>query len=252
MIKSGFKTDRGRQRDHNEDACLTMDEAHVYMVADGVGGNTAGELASSTAVSYVADFVRNNPLDEVVNVEELGKILHICLQGVNETIIKLTRDHPEFTGMATTLVLCYIRGKTAYFVNVGDSRAYIQRGSTLFQITEDHSYVNTLVKLGVITRDEARGHRKGNVITKAMGAGDQVEADFYQTGIEDGDILLLCTDGLYGELKEKYVSDMIRDNSDMQVLADLLVDKANEAGGKDNITAVCIDIESVTEGGNNE
>lgn len=240
-LKSGFKTDKGKQRDHNEDACLAMDQDRVYIVADGVGGNRAGELASTTAVSYIAEFIHANPLQQARDQETLRGLFNQCLHGVNEVIQQLGEEYPEYKGMATTLVICYIRGHQAYFVNVGDSRAYIYRGGTLFQITEDHSYVNSLVKLGVITRDEAKDHKKGNVITRAMGVGKEVEADFYETDLADQDILLLCSDGLYGEVKEQTIIHMIEIcDGDMSALADHLVESANRAGGKDNISAVCI------------
>ncbi|MEA4923391.1 MAG: Stp1/IreP family PP2C-type Ser/Thr phosphatase [Eubacteriaceae bacterium] len=250
MLESGAKTDKGNHRGHNEDACLIMEKEQVYIVADGVGGNRAGELASRTAVNEVADFLRRNRIDKTDDRDELARILTGCVKHANDSILKLGDKYPENKGMATTLVICIIKKDKAYFVNVGDSRAYIRRGSELFQLTEDHSYVNSLIKLGVITRDEAADRSDGNVITKAIGAEKEVEADYYQTNITEGDVLILCTDGLYGEVKEKDINECITENTDMEKLACRLVDKANEAGGRDNISVVCIKI--TVKGGKNE
>ena len=145
--------------------------------------------------------------------------------------------------MATTLVICHVRGTKAYTVNVGDSRAYLKRGGQLYQLTEDHTYVQSLVRLGVITRDEAKVHTKGHYITRAMGAEENVEADYYQTELEEGDVIILCTDGLYNEVSEERINQMINTAAGMQDLAERMVDEANLSGGSDNITVICIKYE---------
>ena len=142
--------------------------------------------------------------------------------------------------MATTMVLAYLAGKKAFVFNVGDSRAYRYRKGVLEQITEDHSFVNTLVRIGTITREEARFHPKKNIITRALGAEEEVEADFFPVDLEPEDILVLCTDGLHGEAGDEEILQIIREEEDMQDLCDRLVQLANDKGGSDNITIICL------------
>ncbi|MGI6735758.1 MAG: Stp1/IreP family PP2C-type Ser/Thr phosphatase [Anaerovoracaceae bacterium] len=240
MIESGATTDRGRHRTRNEDAFLVMEDEQVFAVADGVGGSSDGRLASRTLVQTMEDFIRRREVAKIDDLTELARAMRQCLREANENILQLTREQPQYRGMATTAVICCIRGHEACIVNIGDSRLYLRRGSSLFQITEDHSYVNALVKSGVIRPEDAAGHQQGNIITRAVGATEDLRADYYSTDLEDGDVLLLCSDGLYRELKEEVISDCIRRVPRMQDLAAALVDRANEAGGRDNITAVCI------------
>lgn len=238
----GFKSNKGIKRTNNEDACFIMPKEQVYMVADGVGGNNSGELASRTAVTSVADYIKANPLDLVRQEDHLKEYFEKCIAKANEDILLLGEKHEKNKGMATTLIVCHIRGTKGYILNVGDSRAYVFRGEELFQITEDHSYVNSLIKLGVITQEEAEGHQKSHVITRALGAEETIAADFYQTNLKEDDILLLCTDGLYGEVGSEKISQIMYAETQMTSLVEKLISEANRAGGNDNITVICIKI----------
>ena len=238
----GFKSNKGIKRSNNEDACFIMPKEQVYMVADGVGGNNSGELASRTAVTSVADYIKTNPIDLVEQEDQLKSYFEQCIAKANEDVLMLGAKHEKNKGMATTLIVCHIRELTGYILNVGDSRAYVLRGEELHQITEDHSYVNSLVKLGVITEEEAQGHHKSHVITRALGAEETIAADFYQTNLQNGDILLLCTDGLYGEVGPEKLSQLMNSEPQMTTLAEKLISEANKAGGNDNITVICIKI----------
>lgn len=240
MVFVGFQSDKGKSRTNNEDACFVLPKENVYIIADGVGGNNAGEVASKTAVTKVAEYIKANPIEESWDGDRLKKYLNACVNDVNDSILAVAEQFPENSGMATTLIICYVGDSKAYFVNIGDSRAYIFRKDELFQLTEDHTYVNTLIKMGAITQEEAKSHRGGHVITKAMGAEKNVEADYYQTDILEGDVVILCTDGLYGEISEEEMCRMIHGEKDMSILAKSLVAAANKAGGSDNITVVCL------------
>jgi len=242
MIQIGFKSSKGIKRSNNEDACFVMPREKVYIVADGVGGNNAGELASRTAVTFVADYIKDNPFSDISGDDALGNHMRTCVEEANRRVFALAQKHEENKGMATTLVICHIRDGKAYIVNVGDSRAYVFRGGELFQITEDHTYVNSLIKMGVITEAEARDHQKGHMITRALGAEETIEADFYQTDIRGGDVMLLCTDGLYGEMKSDRIARIMKKEENMSALAETLISEANKAGGRDNITVICIKI----------
>lgn len=240
MLESGFRTDKGPKRTHNEDACAVMEDRPVYIVCDGVGGNNAGEIASSSAVAAVLAFFGNNPPENAADEDELGALFHKCIRDINRRVLEMAGAAEERRGMACTLIMAYIEGHEAYFINVGDSRAYIYRGGSLFRITEDHSYVNKLVSMGVMTRDEADAKKDNHVITRAIGADPNVEADYYRTGLADGDVIILCTDGMYNELSEEEIIKLIKEQSDMQELADDLVSSAADAGGSDNITCICV------------
>lgn len=242
MIETGCRTDKGKRRENNEDSFMVFSEQNVFAVSDGVGGSNAGEIASSTVTDGIRAYIEAEPISKCRDEKELGAYLQKCVEVMNGKLFRLAGEDQRRSGMATTLVACYIREQKAYVVNVGDSRAYIRRGSDLFQVTEDHTYVNSLVKLGVITRDEAKVHTKGNVITRAMGAEEDVEPDFYQTDLEDGDIILLCSDGLYGEVDDDNINRIIGEENSMDKLADRLVRAANDAGGRDNITVICLRI----------
>ena len=191
------------------------------------------------------DFMSINHLAGV-SERDIGDLFDACLARANDSVVEAGRQQPENRGMATTLVLCHVREDKAYFANVGDSRAYLYADGQLLQITEDHSYVNALIRMGVLTEEEARHHKRGHVITKAIGAELTVEGDQYDVEIREGDILLLCTDGLYGELSKEEIIAILQDDQDMQVLTERLVDRANQLGGRDNITAITVKV----QGGN--
>lgn len=240
MVYVGFQSDKGMRRINNEDACFVLPKENVYIIADGVGGNKAGEIASNKAVKEVAQYIKENLISQIEFPEDLGNYFNDCIDKVNESILNFAKEMPENSGMATTLLICYIWQKKVFLANVGDSRAYLFRDDELFQITEDHTYVNSLVKLGVISPNEAKSHQRSHVITRAMGADKKIEADFYLTDAEEGDVVILCTDGLYGEVDEKEIAAMIKNEQDMSKLAKSFVAKANKAGGRDNITVVCL------------
>lgn len=248
MNAIGFKSNKGIRRTNNEDACFIMPKEQVFMVADGVGGNNSGELASRTAVTLVAGYVKNHPLEEAKDENALRSYFEQCIAHANLEILNLAGKHDKNKGMATTIIVCHLRGNKGYLVNVGDSRAYVFRAGELFQITEDHSYVNSLIKMGVITEKEAEGHHKSHVITRALGAEEAISPDFYQTNLNEGDILLLCTDGLYGELGPEKLAGILSAETQMSTLAERLISEANRAGGSDNITVICIKI----QGGNGD
>ncbi len=252
MIETGFKSHRGIRRDNNEDACFVMPREQVYIIADGVGGNNAGEMASRSAVSGVAEYVRANDIRAVSDADELNRYMRECIDEVNGEIIRAAREDPRRRGMATTMVICHIRGSQAFFVNIGDSRAYLFRGGELFQITEDHSYLNSLIRSGVISYEEAEDQsnsQQSHMITRALGASDTAEADYYATDVGPGDVIVLCTDGLYGEVSHDLMTKIIGETASMTELADRLVIEANRQGGNDNITVVCL---KIIKGGNDE
>ena len=241
-MEVGFKTDKGRRRSNNEDACFVMKKDKVFIVADGVGGNNSGEIASRLAVNEIANYVETHPLREIQSVEQVQDYFEDCLKNANFKVLELSQRIEANKGMATTVVCAYVQGNTIYIINVGDSRAYVFRDDVLQQITEDHTYVNTLLKAGLISEDEAMNHENKNMITRAVGADYTVVADFFSLPIRADDIVLICTDGLYGEVGEEQLITVLKEEKSMTDICNELVEMANENGGSDNITMVVLKV----------
>lgn len=247
-MKIGFKTDVGKERSGNEDAMLILPKYGVFMVADGVGGQSSGEMASRRAVTSAQEFVEQNPLDSFDKDDQKYKTNWLmnyffrCYQKMNDDIKKSVKEDPKREGMATTAVTAYMDNNELYVINIGDSRAYILRDGVLNQISEDHTYVNNLVNAGTLTKSEAQVHPQKNVITKALGVENAVDPDFYKTDLTSGDVILLCSDGLYGEVSEEEITQIINKGEDMNDTCRELVETANNYGGHDNTTVICIKI----------
>lgn len=186
--------------------------------------------------------METHPLDRLSTAEEIESYFSDCLKDVNFKVLELSQRFEKNKGMATTVVAAYILGDQLYIINVGDSRAYVLRDQVLTQITEDHTYVNTLVKAGIISQEEAQHHENKNMITRAVGADYTIEADYFQVPIEAGDVILICTDGLYGEVDEKELISRLSEKESMTHICNELVEAANRNGGSDNITMVVLKV----------
>lgn len=236
----GFKTDKGKLRGGNEDSIFVMPEQNLYIVADGVGGHNSGELASRMAVGYMAQYVSLHAISEAKTQKDLRDYFKTCFEGANELVFQKSNEETNNSGMATTSVLCYIRDNLAYVVNVGDSRAYLVRDGIVRQVTEDHTYINEMVQSGLITAEEAKDRPDKNMITRAIGGEKSIQPDFFSFEVCSDDIVILCTDGLYGEITEGKIARTVAKTKSMHGLAKTLVDEANKNGGKDNISVICI------------
>ena len=237
-MKSYGVTDIGLLRKYNQDYALECDErignlSNLYVVCDGLGGHNAGEYASSAAAENFFDFV------EFSDSKMPLSILKEAVSKTNRLVFDAGQE-PAYQGMASTLVGITVVDNTAYVVNVGDSRAYVIGPDDITQITMDHSYVAELVRNGQITKDEARFHKKNNVITRAVGAAMSVKPDFFQVDLEDNEILLLCSDGLYNMVSDITIQSVVSSHNTLKAKAERLINLANEAGGKDNIAVVLI------------
>jgi protein phosphatase len=242
MVQVGFKSDRGLKRKNNEDACFVIPEDKIYIVADGVGGNNSGEVASRFVVSHIAEQVKMVPIKMVKGDEDIKKYLIDCIEDANALVCRMAEDDADNRGMATTVVLAYINRRKLYVLNVGDSRAYLLRERQLTQITEDHTYVNTLIKSGAITEEDAKKHPKKNIITRALGGDITVEPDVFEVKLVKNDIVLLCTDGLHGEVDDSKICEILNSGQPISDICNQLITKANRSGGNDNITVVCVKI----------
>lgn len=241
-MQVGFKSDKGLRRSNNEDACFVLLPDKVYVVADGVGGGNAGEIASRTAVNEIANYVVKHPISNMTNKYAVVNYLQSCLDEANSKIFKMANTYEENTGMATTAVIVYAAYGKAFITNVGDSRVYLYRSGQLVQLTEDHTYVNTLVKAGILSREEAEADKRKNVITKALGAEPTVEPDFFQVEIMKDDIFLICTDGLYDEVDAPEMIQVLNEEETMSDICSELINRANKNGGHDNITIISLKV----------
>ena len=235
----GFKTDTGKRRQNNEDAFFVMKKDGIYIVADGVGGTNSGEIASRTAVNEVVQYFEDHKLVATKREEICGEIFE-AIKRANYRVYDMAQRYSENRGMATTMVVACIRGRDVFLCNVGDSRAYLYDNGKLNQLSDDHTYVNALVKAGVISRKEAENHMDKNMITKAVGAERDVEPDFFHVTLSEEGCLLLCTDGLYGEVTDEKIAEIIGKGMNMTDTCEAMVDEANKNGGHDNITVICI------------
>ena len=238
---SGASTHVGQVRDGNEDNYVTIDG--LYFVADGMGGHSAGEVASEIAVRILEEVYT----DPKVRVSSPG-LLADAISTANTAIFMEAMHDSSKAGMGTTLTgLAVTNGPDNQIVvaNVGDSRTYLWRHGELRQVTKDHSHVQTLVDRGAITRAEARVHFQRNIVLRAMGIESWVDIDTFPMTVEDGDRYIMCSDGLVDEADDDEIEAEIRLSVSVQDLADRLVDLANRNGGRDNITVVVVDFEVV-------
>ncbi|MFM8563873.1 MAG: Stp1/IreP family PP2C-type Ser/Thr phosphatase [Acidimicrobiia bacterium] len=243
MIRAsvGSCTHVGQLRDGNEDSFVAEDG--LYFVADGMGGHSAGEVASAIAVKTLADLHRSAERG-LTNEDQVAD----AVSTANLAIFMEAIEDPGKAGMGTTLTGLVVTEPVAHRVvvaNVGDSRTYLWRHGELRQVTKDHSHVQSLVDRGAITRAEARVHFQRNIVLRAMGIESHVDVDTFPLEVEDGDRFIMCSDGLVDEAADEEIEAEIRLSNGIQDLADRLVDLANRNGGRDNITVVVVDFEIV-------
>jgi serine/threonine protein phosphatase PrpC len=246
-------SDVGRKRTHNEDAYLLLPEENLCCVADGMGGHASGEVAARIAVEEMAEFFRLTGRDEDATWPfkldpARGPDENRLLTGVklaNLRIFERAATDQRLRGMGTTIVSAYFPkgGRHALVGHVGDSRAYLWRRGALRQLTEDHSLLNDYRKTRALTPEEVQAFPHKNVIVRALGMKDVVEVDLLREELEDGDVLLLCSDGLSGMVPDAAIAEVIRASAgDVRRAAQALVDEANAAGGADNVTCVLVHV----------
>lgn len=245
MIRAtvGASTHVGRIRDGNEDSFVVVDG--LYFVADGMGGHSAGEVASAIAVGTLSD-LHAAAGGGLSNEDQVAD----AVSTANLAIFMEAIEDPSKAGMGTTLTGLVVTDAVAHKVvvaNVGDSRTYLWRHGELRQVTKDHSHVQSLVDRGAITRAEARVHFQRNIVLRAMGIESYVDVDTFPLDVEDGDRFIMCSDGLVDEAGDDEIELEIRQAGDVQDLADRLVDLANRNGGRDNTTVVVVDFDVVDE-----
>jgi len=240
-VEVGVKTDIGKVREINQDAYyISADEGPLFIVADGMGGHKAGEIASNMAVDIISSDLGKDMNFLELDDKEIQNRIKQSIGKANQEIYKKSLEDEGFAGMGTTVTLIYIKGKKVFIGHVGDSRAYLFRENTLAQLTEDHSLVEELIRNGSISREEAKLHPQRNIITRAVGTSPDIEADLIVKEKSKDDIFLLCTDGLTNMLEDEEIREHLLSKEDMQKVCENLVEFANNKGGYDNITVVAI------------
>jgi protein phosphatase len=254
-------SDVGLQREHNEDSFVVMGEFELYVVADGMGGHRAGDVASKLATETISEFFRQTANDDVTwpfhfdpNLSEEENRLLTGIRVANRQIYERSTRSREYHGMGTTVVgaMFSARRRRIYIGHVGDSRAYRVRDHKIAQLTRDHSLINDYLLAMPDLTEEQRSELPKNVITRALGMQDQVVVDLSHDIPQPGDVYLLCSDGLSGMVSDEEINDIISSTPDVKAACQKLIDRANEQGGEDNVTAVLVRIELASTDGRTE
>jgi len=237
------KTHKGIKRTNNEDAYIILTEqisclSNLYIVADGMGGHQAGEIASSDAIKAFCDYIRSRDCE----IEDILDFLTDATKHANREIFEKSCKDPAFTGMGTTFTACTIKDSKGYVSHIGDSRIYIVNENGIKMLTTDHSYVQEMVKAGELTQEEADCHPIRNALTRALGTSVDLQVDGYIFDVKRGDKILMCTDGLTNMISENEIKDIVQGSENLEEATEELIRMANENGGADNITNILIEV----------
>lgn len=250
-ISSLGATDVGMKRSGNEDAFAVINEIGLYLVADGMGGHSSGEVASRIAIEEISKFFVEDTMSEDATwpyvfddtMSLAANKLRTAIDIANEQIQLYASGHPESRGMGTTIVAALANGNSMVISNVGDSRAYLLKGGVMRQVTTDHSWVAEQIHQGFLSEKEAEKHPFRNVITKALGTKEQALPDILELAITGGERLLLCSDGLNSMVRDKEIKKILSSSGPLEGICRQLIRKANDKGGEDNITVLIIDVD---------
>lgn len=239
MIKTFSLTDIGKKRTMNQDFVFTTEEPlgnlpNLFVVADGMGGYKGGDFASFYAVEIIKEVAS-------LSKEKNPRIIFdACLKKANKEVRKKAKESPELEGMGTTVVMATVVGDVLHVANVGDSRLYVV-SDDIRQITVDHSYVEEMIKVGTLDRESARNHPQKNIITRAVGAEDDVLPDFFTLKLKPGELILMCSDGLTNMIEDKDILSILNTDKDLHFKTEELIRVANNNGGKDNEAVILVD-----------
>jgi serine/threonine protein phosphatase PrpC len=241
QIDCGAQSNQGRVRTSNEDCFVANSERQIFLVADGMGGHAAGEIASRMTAERVEEILSGG-----ITAAGVKELLRLAVSEANTAVHETQKARAEYRGMGSTLTVLTFADGNYCIAQVGDSRAYLLRNSDLIQLTQDHSLVWPLYKSGVITKDDIARNPRKNLITRSIGTQSEVEADLQCGPIMEGDLFLLCSDGLTDVLMDSDISRILLNrHTDAQGYCDLLVSAANSGGGPDNITVVVVRLAAV-------
>ncbi len=248
-MKSISRTDIGRIRAVNEDRLTIksgLDGLTLAVVADGMGGHQAGEIASQMAIDSIVTTLQN--ANSKLTLDEREAALQEAILQANQTVFKFASKKEEYQGMGTTIVAVLASSEWLVTGHIGDSRAYLITSDTIKQLTDDHSLVNELLRRGQITPEEAGQHPRRNVLIRALGTELDVQVDVKRFAWSQGDLVLICSDGLHGLVDDRKLEEILHSNLELTVKVDLLIEQALQAGGDDNISVVLLHNETGEEG----
>lgn len=240
-MRAYARTDIGKTREMNQDCYYVSDEINnmrLCILADGMGGYKGGEIASRLATASSRQYIEERFKLIDLNTENIQKLIKEAMDYANKIVYEKASENKELEQMGTTLEICIMYGNKMYIGHIGDSRIYRIRKNIIRRITTDHSYVETLVKDGTITREEAFYHPKKNMLMKALGCTAKIEPDITAKGFLEGDVILMCSDGLTNMLQEDEIYNIINEN--IEEACYKLVERANELGGYDNISVIIV------------
>lgn len=241
MVKFSSVTHKGHVREKNEDSVLIrqnfINYAHLLVVADGMGGHSCGEVASEIAVESLIEYLLNNNLD-FDDENKIKEDFKCAINYSNRKVVNESIDNENYNGMGTTLTAAIVYKSNIYIGHVGDSRAYLIRDGNLIKLTEDHSFVEELLRAGEISQEEADNHPRKNIITRALGCDQELEIDIYKYDILESDKIILCTDGLTNMVREDIIIKTVISSNTLDGANRELLRLALDAGGKDNITII--------------
>ena len=232
--------DPGRARSNNEDSVALDDAALLAVLADGMGGYNAGEVASNMLTSFIRTELGRwlQEASAQATDAEVRRAMDICVDNANRAIFNAANSNPQYAGMGTTLVIAVFRESRLLVGHVGDSRAYRLRGGRLVQITRDHSLLQEQIDAGLITPEQAAFSANKNLVTRAVGVEDTVLLETHQHEVQPGDLYLMCSDGLSDMLDDGTIAQVLQQSESLETTSSVLIAAANEAGGKDNISVV--------------
>jgi serine/threonine protein phosphatase PrpC len=247
MIEAYGRTDVGRRRKINEDSFLVSPETSLFAVCDGMGGHNAGEVASRMAIETISAFIQRSAVEKEItwpwgldaNLSFDANRLKTAIRLANARVFQAADNREELTGMGTTVVTALVSGDTMTIGSAGDSRCYLVREGALKQLTRDDSWVSAALGEGILNSDDVEHHPLRNVITKAVGARDAIDLDVLEHDLRPGDLVMLCSDGLHGMVNDQEIERIVLASPEsLEEMSARLVDAANEAGGRDNVTVV--------------
>lgn len=237
QIQAWCQTDKGLRRESNQDSFLVNKELGLFIVADGMGGHSGGEVASALAVKTVEEFIRQNRFTGLKPVDLVSK----SYEAASAKIYEKASHESRLAGMGTTMVLAYVQGDSIYIGNVGDSRAYLHRTPQFWQITEDHSLVNEQLRAGLISEEQVKNFLNKNVITRSVGYEKDVAADVIERQMQIGDCFLLCSDGFSGLVPDEQAAELLS-HTPPEKVPETCVARALKNGGDDNVTALYLQV----------
>lgn len=240
-MRYAYKTDPGKVRDHNEDNVIIVENESgeiLMAVADGMGGHLCGEVASSIAITHIAESFKK--ISSIGNKDDAESWIQMAVSEINAKIYKYTEEHPESLGMGTTFVCAILTNEFLLFGNIGDSSGFAIKGDKIQKITNDHTLVSLLVKSGDLTEEAAEHHPKKNILLKALGATTTVDMDIFDVET-DIDGIFLCSDGVTNMLEREQILKVLKENIDIEEKVSKLIDKCNNRGGTDNVSVAYLE-----------